>query len=291
MLGRYDDALASVATLQELGPRAGLSAATIHLMNALVLSRVGRYRDAQSHIATGMRLTRELGDAATEADFHLLEAMLAQERRQARLSVAAVRRVEDAAARASGEMLARRRSSVAHLIGGAVEAQAGRIQAARVHHAAMRARGGERDALQLSWLEALAGEMALSQGDLARAEPAFQAAQYQIASSFSVETTLVSLGNNLPFRDGLARVKAARGQLTEAMAIYRRLNQPDITSTWVSVLEPRFVLAVARLAARAGDTATARAEYGRFLQLWKDADDGLPELAEARAMFHNQMAR
>ena len=124
---------------------------------------------------------------------------------------------------------------------------------------------------------------ALSQGDLARAESGFQAAQYQIASSFSVETTLVSLGNNLPFRDGLARVKAARGQLTEAMAIYRRLNRPDITSTWISMLEPRFVLAVARLAARAGDQATARAEYGRFLQLWKDADEGLPELAEARA--------
>jgi tetratricopeptide (TPR) repeat protein len=283
MLGRYDDAVAFGAKLQELGPRAGLSAATIHLMNALLLSRVGRYREAQAHISTGLRLTRELGDAATEADFHLLEAMLAQERRQLRRAFEAVRRAEGAAPKASGEVLAKRRSSVAHLIGGAVEAQAGRVEAARLHHAALRALGGESDALQVSWLGALAGEMALSQGDLAGAESGFKAAQYQIGSSFSVETTLVSLGNNLPIRDGLARVKAARGQLAEAIAIYRRLNQPDITSTWVSVLEPRFVLAVARLAARAGDTATARAEYGRFLQLWKDADEGLPELAEARA--------
>ena len=109
----------------------------------------------------------------------------------------------------------------------------------------------------ISWQEALAGEMALSQGDVARAEPAFQAARYPVGSSFSIETALVSIGNNLPFRDGLARVRAARGQLTDAMKMYRQLNEPDITSTWISMLEPRFVLAVARLAARTGDTTAA----------------------------------
>jgi tetratricopeptide (TPR) repeat protein len=283
MLGRYDNAVASVARLQAIGPRAGISAATIHLVNALVLSRVGRYREAQQHISTGVRLTRELGDAATEADFHLLEAILALERRELPRAVEAVRRADGAAAKASGEVLARRRSSVAHLIGGAAEAQAGHVGAAQAHLTALRSLGTESDAMQLSWQQALVGEMALSQGDLAKAESGFHAAQFQLASSFSVETTLVSLGNNLPFRDGLARVMAARGQLPEAMAIYRRLNTPDITATWISLREPRFVLAVARLAARAGDQATARTEYGRFLQLWKDADEGLPELAEARA--------
>ena len=49
------------------------------------------------------------------------------------------------------------------------------------------------------------------------------------------------------------------------------------------MLDPRFVIAAARLATRAGDLEAARAEYGRFLMLWKDADEGLPELAEARA--------
>jgi hypothetical protein len=183
----------------------------------------------------------------------------------------------------SGGILTKRRSSVAHLIGGSVDAQTGRVESARVHHNALRALGSENDAIQISWQEALAGEMALSQGDVARAEPAFQAARYPVGSSFSIETALVSIANNLPFRDGLARVRVARGQLTDAMKMYRQLNEPDITSTWISMLEPRFVLAVARLAARAGDTTTARAEYRRFLQLWKDADEGLPELAEARA--------
>ena len=232
-----------------------------------------------------MRVTRELGDVATKRT-SICSAMLA-ERRNSDNGPSCPVCIYIAAAKASVEVLSRRRSSVAHLIGGAVEAQAGRVEAARVHQAALQRPGAESDAIQVSWQEALAGEMALSLGDLARAESGFQAAQFQIGSSFSIETTLVSLGNNLPFRDGLARVKAARGQLAEAITIYRRLNEPDITSTWISMLEPRFVLAVARLAARAGDTATASAEYRRFLQLWKNADEGLPELAEARAHDRN----
>ena len=148
MLGRYDDAVASVAKLQELGPRAGMSAATIHLMNALVLSRVGRYRAAQEHISAGVRLTRELGDASTETDFHLLEAMLAEERRQPPRALEAVSRAMAAAARMSGGILAKRRLSVAHLIGGSVDAQTGRVESARVHHDALRALGSENDAIQ-----------------------------------------------------------------------------------------------------------------------------------------------
>jgi hypothetical protein len=48
------------------------------------------------------------------------------------------------------------------------------------------------------------------------------------------------------------------------------------------MLEPRYVLEVARLLDQMGDEAAAREEYQRFLELWKDADAGLPELQEAR---------
>jgi hypothetical protein len=42
------------------------------------------------------------------------------------------------------------------------------------------------------------------------------------------------------------------------------------------------VLEIARLLEAPGDREGARREYERFLVLWKDADPGLPEPAEAR---------
>ena len=45
----------------------------------------------------------------------------------------------------------------------------------------------------------------------------------------------------------------------------------------------RAVLGLARAAAQSGNAAKSRTAYTRFLENWKDADPGLPELAEARA--------
>jgi tetratricopeptide (TPR) repeat protein len=45
----------------------------------------------------------------------------------------------------------------------------------------------------------------------------------------------------------------------------------------------RAVLGLARASAKAGDRATSRTMYARFLENWKGADAGLPEIAEANA--------
>jgi hypothetical protein len=45
----------------------------------------------------------------------------------------------------------------------------------------------------------------------------------------------------------------------------------------------RAVLGLARAAGKAGDAATSRTMYAQFLENWKGADAGLPELAEAKA--------
>ena len=86
---------------------------------------------------------------------------------------------------------------------------------------------------------------------------------------------------NPPSRDGRARVEIARGNRAAAIEEYRRLTAvgPGGRS---AMLEPRHVLALARLADEGGDAATARVEYGRFLKLWASADEGLPEIEEAR---------
>jgi hypothetical protein len=49
-----------------------------------------------------------------------------------------------------------------------------------------------------------------------------------------------------------------------------------------AALQPRHVLALARLLDEQGQTTAARAEYERFLKLWARADEGLPQLEKAR---------
>ena len=81
----------------------------------------------------------------------------------------------------------------------------------------------------------------------------------------------------------MARVKKAQGDLAGAIEVYRKLNTADPSSKWVAMYEPRFVLEIARLLDQQGDEESARQEYQRFVELWSDADPGLPELEEARA--------
>ncbi len=88
--------------------------------------------------------------------------------------------------------------------------------------------------------------------------------------------------NQFAFPDGPARALEASGDLDGAIAAYRGLLTPDVANMWTLLLEPRYVLAIARLHAKKGDRAAARQEYQRFLDLWKNADAGQPELAEAK---------
>ena len=124
----------------------------------------------------------------------------------------------------------------------------------------------------------LEGEIALARGDLDTAAEAFTAAEpatraFQHSPGF---------GNNPPFRDGLARVAAARGDRRGAIAIYRRLLTHGPDQKFLAYFEPLYVLEIARLLDQSGDRPEALKEYERFLEFWKRADPGLPELDEAR---------
>jgi tetratricopeptide (TPR) repeat protein len=92
----------------------------------------------------------------------------------------------------------------------------------------------------------------------------------------------VIFANSLSVRDLPARAQAARGDLHGAIQTYRRLLTAGPDQKFAAVYEPRYVLEMARLLNRAGDNGAAKQEYQRFLDFWKNADPGLPEVAEAR---------
>jgi hypothetical protein len=175
-----------------------------------------------------------------------------------------------------------RRVAIAELIASIADTRAGQLGAARDRLAAQGKLNISADRIQGSWQQMLAGEIALSEGRVDEAEQAFRASEYHLASSFAVHTAPVALANNLPFRDGLARTALARGDLARAFDLYRRLNQPDPASAWYSVFEPRYALAAAELADRAGKAALSRSERARFDQVWKGGQPAVHLVRDSR---------
>jgi TolB-like protein len=271
MQGKYDEAFSGLTTLHTLGSGGGVPAAVIHLLDALLCSRIGRDADAAAHLEAARRLARELEDVTAAADADLFDAAFALERGEHARAVEHATRAATLAGGGTVDIMRVRRAAFAHLIAGVAEARAARIDAARDRLAAQRKLDVSADRVQGSWQQMLAAEIALSEGRVDEAERAFRASEYHIASSFAIYPAPVALANNFPFRDGLARTALARGDLARAGDVYRRLNQPDPTSTWYSVFEPRYALAAADLAARAGNAALSRNERARFAQAWKGA--------------------
>ena len=250
-LGRYDEAFVSLRTLQNLGSRSAVPAAAIHVLDALLCSRVGLHAKAANHLEAARRLAHELGDGGAKADVDLIDAAFAVERGHHARAVDHANRFAAAVRGTPLDIMTTRRRALGHLIAGIAEVRRRRLDDARLRMAELRALDAGSDPIQTSWQQALTGEIALAERRLGDAETAFRASEYYIASSFAIHPSLVALINNLPFRDGLARTAAARGDLQRAIDLYRQLNQPDVTSKWTSVFDPRYTRAAAELAARA----------------------------------------
>jgi tetratricopeptide (TPR) repeat protein len=285
MLGRYDEGLEDERKSAEAERRSGRPySLDQYFLTAYLLSRGGRYRDAFAEIDQGIRASQAMKNALDPMSFHVLEMFLHLQLRDAAAmfkDLDQVKRflpdvVNPDIRRGVGTMFLPVFEGHAHVVAGQLDAARERLQEAQKAYNPKQP--GE------NWLiRSLEGEIALAAGDLAGAEAAFKAGEPPIKMPFN-RTTLppTVIGNDSPSRDGLARVKKARGDLRGAIETYRSLLVPDISSKFTSTLEPRYVLELARLLEQNGDAAGARAEYLRFLELWKHADPNLPELAEAR---------
>ncbi len=163
------------------------------------------------------------------------------------------------------------------------ETRSGNLERARRHLDAQEDTYDVGNPIEKWHYQALRGEIALAEGDLIEAESAFSAGEPELKMWFNRYFPGPSVfANDLPFRDGLARVKKTQGTPREAIEIYRELNTPGMSSKWTAWFEPRYVLETARLLDEIGEKNSARTEYQRFLEYWKDADPQLPEVQEAK---------
>ncbi len=88
---------------------------------------------------------------------------------------------------------------------------------------------------------------------------------------------------NQPFlKDVLARAYWKKGDLDKAAAEYRKLTTIDPSNQVRYLIHPLYHYRLGRVLEEKGDRDGAAAEYRKFLEFWKDADAGHPELADAR---------
>jgi serine/threonine protein kinase/Tfp pilus assembly protein PilF len=83
-------------------------------------------------------------------------------------------------------------------------------------------------------------------------------------------------------RDVLARAYVKKGELDKAIAEYQRLITFDPDSEDLRFIHPRHHYRLATLYDQKGQSGKAIKQYERFLEIWKDADEDLPELIDAR---------
>jgi serine/threonine protein kinase/tetratricopeptide (TPR) repeat protein/TolB-like protein len=284
MLGQFDEALVEEQRLSEVLTRTGAPRRRMYILAATLLSRVGRYRDAERIIDEGIREAERLKDSTSLVFLMRAAAYLALERGDLAGADAWIRRVEPVVRQMDAATLpgfTRARLAFA----GVVDARRGNLEAARATLEEVRRTADRRQTPQNWFVGLLEGEVALAVGDVRSAEAAFEAGVPPVKMAFNMNPGAIAAAisnNQLTPRDSLARAKAARGDLPGAIEEYRRLLAPSIGAKWTSMLEPRYVLALARLLEKQGDKAAARQEYQRFLDLWKNADAGLPEVGEAK---------
>ncbi len=265
LTGRFDEALADQTGLARM----------------MVLLRAGRHREAV-RLAADVRRGLPEENSFALATTWLYDALLTLERGECGASGAAVAAVEREVRRIS-DFRGRSLQVIADLLAGTCHARSGRLAEARARLAHARDIHAAGAPTERWWVAALEGEIALAAGDAAAADRAFASGEPEGKMVFNRSGILGVFANNLGLRDGRARAAAAQGRVDEAIRRYRELLTTGPRQKWTAVLEPRYVLELARLLDKAGQRDAARLEYRRFLEYWKNADSDRPELAEARA--------
>jgi hypothetical protein len=132
--------------------------------------------------------------------------------------------------------------------------------------------------LKLYWLPTIRAALELNRG-----HPSQALADLQPATPYELGQAGLGFNSIYPaYVRGQAYLKARNG--AAALAEFQKmLDHKAIVQN--SVIGSIAYLQVARAYAVAGDTAKAKAAYGDFLTLWRDADPDVPILKEAKAEY------
>jgi tetratricopeptide (TPR) repeat protein len=125
------------------------------------------------------------------------------------------------------------------------------------------------------------GEILLAEGKPQEAISLLEKVPPKILTSLSYGPTMIAY--NFPFlKDALARAYEQNGEIDKAIAEYERLTTFEPKSEEPFLIHPKYYYRLAKLYEQKGMKAKARENFQKFLDLWKDADPGWPEVEDAK---------
>lgn len=278
-LGRFDLALAELDAISgDLPP--GHSHEELQFMKSYVLSRAGRYHDANALLHDIETRAQQTDNRTLVGMTHLFEALLELEKNAPGAALAAAERASEVLPPDGRSR--RSLQGLSELILGISAARAGDLNRAHQHLLALETHYEPRNARERWWYHLLLGETLLARGDARGAYNAFVEGAPSNKMVFNVTHLLENLTGALSFRDGAARAKVLEGDRRDAIALYNKLLRPDIAQKWTAPIETRYHVELARLHRDLGEQEEASRHYREVLSLWSNADPSLPELAEAQ---------
>lgn len=130
-------------------------------------------------------------------------------------------------------------------------------------------------------LDLLRGEISLAEGSAQQAITIVNATSRTVFPRTSRPSEIIAY--NIPFiKDILARAYVETGELDKAIDAYEKLITFDPQQKGRYLVHPVYHYRLAKLYQEKGWKGKAIDEYERFLDIWKDADPSLPEVADAR---------
>jgi serine/threonine protein kinase/Tfp pilus assembly protein PilF len=132
------------------------------------------------------------------------------------------------------------------------------------------------------WMGSLEAEIMIADGSLERALVVYDAISLPEFRLSGSSTGLFLNYQAAFFRDLRARVYQQKRDVDKAIAEYERLTTFDPKNPQRYLVHPKYHYRLAKLYERKGLRDKARDRYQKFLDLWKDADPGLPEVEDAR---------